>query len=81
MAKCGKCGQAVITTKIVCEKCQGRPTSAELESILQLICEQYCVHPYEAMDQEEMDEKCASCELAARIEALTAAGQEVDAGS
>lgn len=81
MAKCGKCGQAVITTKIVCEKCQGRPTSAELESILQLICEQYCVHPYEAMDQEEMDEKCASCELAARIEALAEASPEVDVRS
>lgn len=78
MAKCSKCGQAVTTAPILCEKCQGRPMPAELESFLQLICDQYCVHPYEAADQEEMDEKCASCELLARLQTLTAGGCKAD---
>lgn len=72
MAKCSRCGQTVTTAPIICEKCQGQSVPAELESFLQLICEQYCVHPYEAADQIEIDGMCANCELRARLQVLTA---------
>lgn len=41
-------------------------TIEKADELVSLVCDQHCHHPF-VMTQEELDEKCKSCPLVARL--------------
>lgn len=66
------CGVAVIKDK---NQLSGAMTKlAKIEDMKELpevVCDNYCKHPCECKNQEELDEKCADCRLAELFEILS----------
>lgn len=60
MSKCKCCGKPVISAPIFHAACVERAVN---EDIMPVICEQFCKWPYLIEDQEEMDQRCDSCDL------------------
>ena len=42
-------------------------TTAVVDELVSLVCDQLCHYPYVITDQNELDEKCESCPLVERL--------------
>lgn len=42
-------------------------TTAVIDELVSLVCDHLCHYPYVITDQDELDEKCESCPLVARL--------------
>ncbi len=44
------------------------------ETVMQMICDEFCVYPYKVKDQKEMEKTCANCKMDVLIMNCMAAG-------
>lgn len=58
MANCKFCGKAVEASPVMHKECW----EAECEKVAEIFCDRYCRWPFE-LEQDELDEKCDSCDL------------------
>ena len=42
-------------------------TKSEADEVISLACDELCRYPYDITDQDELEEKCESCPLVARL--------------
>ena len=59
MANCMLCGQRVTTAQTVHADC--------LDGLLGRICDEYCRYPYISQSQDDLDEQCSTCVIAAAL--------------